>query len=859
MAIDDLSGIESRLEALRREAEDYRDIMQDNAAFMDSIMVDRTEALDEEIEKREQNIRSIERQIESLKAIQREGYRLTESEREQIKLLEKKIELENKEIRTINSKKAAQEKMNGVIKKTMAETMQLTEVYGKHEILNVDLIARVGQLGKSFRRTGNAGAIIAAGIGGLANSMISLVFAVDQASSSLMRNTGISQDAADAVFANTQELSRFGVSIEDQSKSFQSLFGNFTDFTFQNQEVRDSLVATTAKLGELGIAADDVSKGIQNSTKLFGQNAQAAEATAVELADFANKVGVAPDKIASDFAAVGDSLAKLGSNGPRAFKELAVAAKITGIEVGRLMQITDKFDTFEGAAEQAGKLNAALGGNFVNAMDLLMSTDPIDRFQQIRDSISATGLTFDDMSYFQRKFFADAAGLNDVSELAKLMSGDFNDLAGAVNMSSADFAELDEKAKSVQSVQEELQAILQSLIPVLQPALESLRKFAEGLENNTVLIASLEKGISAAAFVITLMVENLDLLVYYLVGNAVLGIGKFTESMVSGFAKSRETVVNFVGSAKTKLTSFFSGTVSQTSNLTDTLGNMTPALDEVGEGIEQTGESVSESLDNVGESAADNSRNLYALAAVVLALGVGFGLAALGASFLVKSFGELTGDQIIGAVGGIVALGIALAIFAKVALAAAVPTGLAASAIFAIGAAVGVAAFGMSYLVDSFKDLGDQSTGILSMASAITVLTAAVLALGTFGLFAAPGLALVVVGITGLSVAMANMNSQPFADFTANLNTLIDNIDDLKKVKTEIVAISNAMEKIPAGSGMAIQTTTATAIMAGNMRRQQSIMFKPEQTFNLEVDGTQIRTVIKNIVGQEVEKRFQQT
>lgn len=858
MAIDDLSGIESRLEALRREAEDYRDIMQDNAAFMDSIMIDRTAALDEEIEKREQNIRSIERQIESLKAMQQAGFGLTQSELEQIKLLEKKIDLENKEIRNINSKKAAQEKMNGVIKKTMAETMQLTEVYGKHEIINVDLIARVGQLGKSFRRTGNAGAIIAAGIGGLANSMISLVFAVDQASSSLMRNTGISREAADAVFANTQELSRFGVSIEDQSKSFQSLFGNFTDFTFQNQEVRDSLVATTSKLAELGIAADDVSKGIQNSTKLFGQNAKAAEATAVELADFANKIGVAPSKIASDFASVGDSLAKLGSNGTRAFKELSVAAKITGIEVGRLMQITDKFDTFEGAAEQAGKLNAALGGNFVNAMDLLMSTDPIDRFQQIRDSISATGLTFDDMSYFQRKFFADAAGLNDVSELAKLMSGDFNDLAGAVNMSAADFAELDEKTKSVQSVQEELQAILQSLIPVLQPALESLRKFAEGLENNTTLITSLEKGISAAAFVITIMVENLDLLVGYLIGNAILGIGKFSKSMLDGFQTARAAVVDFAGSAKTRLSTFFSASIGQTADLTDTLGNMTPALDEVGEGIEQTSESVSESLDNVGESAADNSKNLYALAAAVLALGVGFGIAAFGASFLVESFGELSGGQIVGAIGGIVALGIALAIFAKVALAASAPTALLSLAILSIGTAVAIAATQLALLVQSFRGMGDQSANILATSVALAALTGSVLLLGKFGALVGPGMAIVSLGLLAIGAAISSIDAEPFSNLTSSLNTLIENVDGLMKVRAEIEAIGNAMESVPSGPSMAIGALAAatTASAAGGSR---SLTFKPQQTFNLEIDGTQFRTHIKKVVGEEVEKRFQQT
>jgi hypothetical protein len=114
-------------------------------------------------------------------------------------------------------------------------------------------------------------------------------------------------------------------------------------------------------------------------------------------------IGVAPSKMASDFAAAGPQLAKFGSDGVRAFKDLAVAAKVTGIEVGRLMSITGQFDTFEGAATAAGKLNAALGGNFVNAMELVTATDPVERFNMIRDSILDAGLSFDEMSLLSKK------------------------------------------------------------------------------------------------------------------------------------------------------------------------------------------------------------------------------------------------------------------------------------------------------------------------------------------------------------------------------------------------------------------------------------------------------------------------
>jgi hypothetical protein len=40
-----------------------------------------------------------------------------------------------------------------------------------------------------------------------------------------------------------------------------------------------------------------------------------------------------------------------------------------------------------------------LGGNFVNAMDLMMATDPVERFEMIRDSILDAGLSFENMSY----------------------------------------------------------------------------------------------------------------------------------------------------------------------------------------------------------------------------------------------------------------------------------------------------------------------------------------------------------------------------------------------------------------------------------------------------------------------------
>ena len=121
-----------------------------------------------------------------------------------------------------------------------------------------------------------------------------------------------------------------------------------------------------------------------------------------------------------------------------------------------ISHLDQKFDTFEGAATQAGKLNAALGGNFVNAMELLTETDPAARFDMMTDAIKDAGLSFDDMSYYQKKFYAESMGLSDVNELALALSGNTDLLSQNLGKTSAEIEETAKRAQQMQSIQEQL-------------------------------------------------------------------------------------------------------------------------------------------------------------------------------------------------------------------------------------------------------------------------------------------------------------------------------------------------------------------------------------------------------------------
>ena len=295
------------------------------------------------------------------------------------------------------------------------------------------------------------------------------------AENAFMKTTGANEDFARSLSISYQETRKFGATTQETSAAMTSLFMSFTDFTFQNEKTRESLTNTATVLAKLGVSTDDFSKSIQNMTKAMGMNAEGAAQQLLNLEKFAEELGVAPSKIASDFADAGGTLAKFGEQGVQAFKDLQIASKITGLEMQRILNITDKFDTFEGAAIQAGKLNAALGGNFVNAMDLMMSTDPIERFEQIRGAILNAGLSFDEMSYYQKNFYKDSLGLNDVGELAMVLSGRTDLLSESFDRSSQSYEDAAERAKTVASFQEQLNMLFAEAIPIITPFIDLLR------------------------------------------------------------------------------------------------------------------------------------------------------------------------------------------------------------------------------------------------------------------------------------------------------------------------------------------------------------------------------------------------
>ena len=221
--------------------------------------------------------------------------------------------------------------------------------------------ASATSLGAGFKAMAGPGAVLAIVL--FVAEIAKLALEVGNAENAFMKTTGANKDFARSLTNSYEETRKFGASVKETSAAMGALYTGFTDFTFQDKKTRESLTETATVLAKLGVSNQDFAASVQTMTKAMGMSADAAGQQMLNLEKFAEELGVAPSKLAADFAGAGNMMAKMGDQGVDAFKDLQIASKITGLEMQKMLNITDNFDTFEGAAAQAGKLNAALGGN----------------------------------------------------------------------------------------------------------------------------------------------------------------------------------------------------------------------------------------------------------------------------------------------------------------------------------------------------------------------------------------------------------------------------------------------------------------------------------------------------------------
>ncbi len=764
------------------------------------------ELRDIEIDQRKNSNKVLAAEIE----LGKEKKTLTDAEiailKDKIAANNKIIEQKEKEIKADEEKIASTESLTNTMK-------GLVQVYETHSLVNtqniVSMVKQVRQLG--FQKAA-IGALKGVALG-LIDTMISLAFKTDEAAKSFMASTGASEEMAKAISGDIQSMAFYGVQVDEVYKAHTALRGEMSEFSLMSQQNQRDIANTGALLEKQGVSLSDYAKATQLGVKAFGLSGAEAAAVSRDLNSLAMQIGVTPQQMAQDFVTAGDEVAAFGASGVDAFKDLAVVSKTTGLQIEKLIAISDGFDTFEDAATSAGRLNAALGGNFVNAMDLMMAKEPAKRFEMIRDAVLRTGKTFDDMDYFEKKFYVNAIeGIESTADLALLMSGNFDTLAGATEKSSDEILALQERTKSIQNIQERFKSLLASMIPVVTPLIDVFEGLVKQLEGNEEAIQRFGKGIVNVTKFVVFLIPHLDKILYGFIALTVLkgagALGMWVAQLV-------------------------------------VLGKGAP--------IASTGMSKL-----VGPTLA------FGAAIGMAAAGIGF--AANGLANLAEAFSSLSAEQISGLNEAINALmrtmlifGVALVGLAVAGKAAFAPMLGLGAAILLIGGGIGVAAAGIGYMGE----------GLASMFSAMNAENTALftgfvstLVLGSAG-FAAAGLGLAAMasGISSVASALNEINTDTIKELSkmggvdvgvtsdgvaTNIQTIMDAINGVDTLKLGAAAVM-----VTAAAANNNATTAPAPQMAAQNQKDTNIDVK------VYIDGKQMASEAVVAVDNEFKRRIQ--
>ncbi len=357
----------------------------------------------------------------------------------------------------------------------------------------------VNLLNEQFKKTFGFTNLAASGIEQVTMGSIALTKAQDQALAQFAKNGGNVEKYGKELMDLEQAMFTAGISVEEAGESFLSLNRDFTDLRKLTPAVRADLTQTTAILNELGVASDITTQNLQFMTKALGVSATQAAETQRELFVLARTIDMPPEEMASAFQDAIPKLSAFGTKSTDVFKKLQVNARAAGMEVSDVLNIVDQFDTFDGAAQSVGRLNALLGGPFLDSLEMVTTTDPTERMKMLSDAVNEAGVAFDDMSYFQRKALADTLGM-DIPQLAMMMANGFDAAVPAAAQSQAEIVALAEEAKNFQTVMDELTQTGRMLAQTLMPMVQVLKGVLNGIQMLTTEIPILGKMLPSVAF-----------------------------------------------------------------------------------------------------------------------------------------------------------------------------------------------------------------------------------------------------------------------------------------------------------------------------------------------------------------------
>ena len=612
----------------------------------------------------------------------------------------------------------------------------------------------------------------------------------DAAVSAFQKATGAGSAYNDVIIDTYTSTRTYGVTVADAGEATEALYQNVAIFNQLSKEQQKQLTATTAVLKQFGIATNVTTEATNLLTGGLAMSAEQANDTTRQLYATATALGLPPSVIFSEFAPAAQTLSSHGADMIKVFQGVAAASKATSASMSTLLDYAGQFDTFEGSAQAVGKLNALLGGPYLNTVDMINMKED-ERIRKTLEVMEASGKSFATMGKFERMAFANAAGITNMADANKL----FNTSLSAYDAAQA-------KAKEAAMSQEEFNKVAQSA----QGITDKLRQIIEGFA------VSLE-----------FLIEP-------------------TKTVLDGILNLQEASDGWFGivAGGLSLLGVLAGGIGTVAASAGVLNAAAPGATA---GITALGKASA----NAGKGMGKAAPGIAAFGAAVALIGGGVYLAATGLAEFVSAYKELTPEQAEAAnsamLGFAITLGILTAGIAALGMVVqgpvAVGVAVLGASIFAIGAGVMLAAEGMATFADA---LGRNLNAVLAIGALLPMFTVQVQMMSIAAAAGGAGLIVLAAGFGALALSMRLLPLDKLsaaADLMGSIASLGEEgvsetaMTGVRKVFTEIEKVDEDKFEEAKGLIQAVTSLNVAAATAG-----------PAAAISLEATNKLLETLI---------------
>ena len=295
-------------------------------------------------------------------------------------------------------------------------------------------------------------------------STLALTKAQDQLTKAIGRTHGLDYKGyVNNLKAGTKAGLSLGATIEQVAGAQSALLGESFKFTELSKENKEAVLNQSVAMERLGVAAGDSAAMLDIAQMQMGLTTEEGMAMQRDLVAAARDIGVSSSKTMKQFIQFSGNFARYGSSAAAEFKKLMGVMKGTGIEMGNLIGFAEQFDTFDDAASRAGRLNAILGGQFINSLDMInMSYE--ERIQAVKEAIKMSGLEWEAMNMQERIALSKQLNMSmdDTQKLMRAQSDEIDSLASRAAEAQVDPEEFEDWAAATATFGEAMKALMQT-------------------------------------------------------------------------------------------------------------------------------------------------------------------------------------------------------------------------------------------------------------------------------------------------------------------------------------------------------------------------------------------------------------